>query len=175
MRHTVVVSEDFAPGPLPGRLYVVDAAPDALWIRDGDARAVARLSVAPGGEVSSAAGNWRVEAERQGRGWVVVARELVLGEPVGCAYPRRWLNAFDLWVAPEQEYRLRENPFSGTWIVRGDLGEIARFTPGSARTIALAESVVPDPRLALVILLAYQAIRYSEIIPDAGSIADGGG
>ncbi|HET7049813.1 MAG TPA: hypothetical protein VFI54_16245 [Solirubrobacteraceae bacterium] len=144
-----------------------------MSIHDGDARAVARLSVVPGGELSSAAGCWRVAVERQGRGWVVVARELVSQEPVGCAYPRGWLNSFDLWAAPEWEYRLREKPFLGSWILRGEFGEVARFKRGRAWTIALAESVIPDPRLALVILLAYEAIRYGELIPTATSAGGG--
>lgn len=70
------------------------------------------------------------------------------------------------------QYRLRAKPFAGTSILRGELGEIARFGPGVRRTITLAEAVTPDPRLTLVVLLAYEAIRYSEQIPDA---AVGGG
>ena len=169
MRHTAVVTEDFA-GLVPGRRCVVHAALDGVWVRDGRARVVARLPVTPGGQVSSAADCWRVAVERQGRGWVVVAREPVREEPVGCAYPRWWLTAFDLWVAPEREYRLREKPFSGTWILRGELGEIARFTSGRERTIVLAESVTADPQLALVVLLAFEAIRYSGLVP-AGAAA----
>ena len=81
-----VVSENFA-GLSPGRTYLTRPTPDGLWIRDDDGRAVARLPMSPGGEVSSAADSWQVAAERQGRGWVVVARQLLSEDPVGCAYP----------------------------------------------------------------------------------------
>jgi hypothetical protein len=173
IRQTAVVSEDFA-GLASGRRYAVQASPDGLSIRGAHARAVAHLPVTPGGEVSSAEGRWQVAAERQGRGWVVVAPDLVHEEPVGCAYPRWWLKAFDLWVAREGEYRLREKAFSGTWILRGELGEIARFTSGRERTIVLAESVTPEPRLALVILLAYEATRYTGLFPTI-TVAAGAG
>jgi hypothetical protein len=168
------VTEDFAR-LLPGRTYSTRATPDGLWICDGDRRAVARLPVTPGGEVSSAADSWQIAVERQGRGWVVVARELVSEEPVGCAYPRGWLKGFDLWVAPEREYRLRAKPFSGLRILRGELGEIARFTPGFKRPLVVAESVTPDPRLTLVVLLAYEATRYDEQIPVGVGVGGGGG
>ena len=92
----------------------------------------------------------------------------------GAPIPRWWLKAFDLWVAPEGEYRLHEKAFSGTWILRGELGEIARFTSGRERTIAVAESVTPEPRLALVILLAYEATRYSGLFPTV-TVAPGAG
>ena len=164
VRHTAVVTEDFA-NLVAGRRYVAHVSPGGIWLRGAYARAAAHLPMTPGGEVSSAAGCWQVAAERQGRGWVVVARDLVREEPVGCAYMRWWLKAFDLWVAPEQDYRLREKPFSGTWILRGELGEIARFTSGRERAIVLAKSVSPDPKLALVILLAHEAIRYSALFP----------
>jgi hypothetical protein len=167
------VSEEFA-GVSPGRTYLTRQTPDGLWIRDGDGRAVARLPVSPGGEVSSAAGSWQVAVERLSRGWVVVAREPVSEEPVGCGYPRGGLKRFDLWVAPEQEYQLRAKPFSGLRILRGELGEIARFTPGLKRTIVVVESVTPDPRLTLVILLAYEAIRYDEQIPGGAGVGAGG-
>jgi hypothetical protein len=168
------MSEDFA-GLSPGRTYSTRATPDGLLICDSDERAVARLPVTPGGEVSAAVDRWQVAVERRGRGWVVVARELVSEEPVGCAYPRGWLKGFDLWVAPEREYQLRAKPFSGLRILRGELGEIARFTPGLKRTIVVAEAVTPDPRLTLVVLLAHEAIRYDEQIPVDVAVGGGGG
>jgi hypothetical protein len=67
---------------------------------------------------------------------------------------------------------LREKPLSASWILRGELGEVARFVPGRSRTIALAETLTPEPHVALLILLAYEAIRYNELIPDT---AGGGG
>ena len=167
----MIVSDDFV-GLVPGRRYVTDVMPDGMWIRDGDAHPVARLPLLPGGEVCSATGCWRVEVERPRRRWMVVARELVSDEPVGCAYPRGFVDAFDLWAAPEREYRLREKLFSTTWILRGELGEIARLTAGTRGTIALSESVTPDPQLALVILLSYEAIRYDGQIP---GVSSGGG
>ena len=159
------MAESFT-GLFPGRQYVASAGPDGVWIRDGDSRAVAYLPVTPGGVVESAAGRWRVAVERPRRGWVVVARSLTSEEPVACAYPRGWPNGFKLGVAPEQEYRLRAKPFAGTSILRGELGEIARFGPGLRRAVTLAEAVTPDPRLTLVVLLAYEAIRYSAQIPE---------
>ena len=155
---------------VPGQVYVVDTAADGVWLRGDDGRAAARLPVTPGGAVASGSGGWWIAAERQGQRGVVVAREPTGDQPVGCAYPSGWLNRFDLWVAPDREYRLREKPWSASWILRGDLGELARFVPGRSRRIALAETLTPEPHVALLILLACQAIRYIKLIPntDAG-------
>jgi hypothetical protein len=115
IRQTAVVSEDFA-GLASGRRYAVQASPDGLSIRGAHARAVAHLPVTPGGEVSSAEGRWQVAAERQGRGWVVVARDLVHEEPVGCAYPRWWLCQ---WPSSSPHWRPQNSPlvaiFSPRW------------------------------------------------------------
>jgi hypothetical protein len=39
----------------------------------------------------------------------------------------------------------------------------------------VAECVTPDPRLTLVVLLAYEAIRYREQIPVDVGVGRGGG
>jgi hypothetical protein len=64
---------------------------------------------------------------------------------------------------------------SGIRILRGELGEIARFTPGFKRPIVVAESVTPDPRLTLVVLLAHEAIRYDEQMPADVGVGWAGG
>jgi hypothetical protein len=114
-----------------------------------------------------------IGVERQ-RGWLVVAREPASQEPVGCAYPRSLRNAFDVWIAPDRSYRLRAKAFTGAWILRGQDGTLARFTPGKDRTISVAETIVPDPQLALVVLLAHEAIRFDETIPHVTSATGGG-
>ena len=126
---------------MAGQEYAVDRVPDGTRIRDAQSRVVALLPTTPGGDVRSGNGSWMIGVERQ-RGWLVVAREPVSQEPVGCAYPRSLRNAFDVWVAPDRSYRLRAKAFTGAWILRGQDGALARFTPGKDRIISVAETIV---------------------------------
>jgi hypothetical protein len=149
---------------------------DGVELRDASGAAVAQLGHGPGGEVATAEGRWHVGVERQGHGWVIVFRDPSTEEPAACAYPRGVLSAYDLWLAPEDTYRLRENPISNVWTLRRDRTKLVRIS-GTApeRSVLVLDAVVPDARLGLAIVLAYETIRYDDSIPHLQGGGGGGG
>ena len=134
----------------------------------------------PGSDgVRAARSRSRTDAGRPGLsgrasgGWVIVFRDPRTEEPVACAYPRGVLSAYDLWVAPDETYRLRENPLTNAWTPCRDRSKLARMTGRApARSVAVLDAIVPDPQLALVIVLGYETTQDFTTIPQVG---DGGG
>jgi hypothetical protein len=160
---------------VPGGSYDLNVGADVLAIRDSRSLIVAQLPVAIGGLVRARGGEWSISAERRRRGWAVVAREPRSGEIVASASPRWWPSTYGLRLGIEDDYRLRQNQISSTWIVRKGRNRVATFTSGSDEKIEVSEAIVPNPNLTLVLLLAYETIRYDRVIPAVGAASGGGG
>jgi hypothetical protein len=176
VRETVEVSDSMPKAItatlLPEATYEVGWDAIGLVISDERSRPVARLPPAVGGEVDSHFGRWRIAAERRGKGWVVIARDVAAAEPAASARTRWWPSRYSIEVRQDGEYRLGQHPLSGAWALRKGPQQVARFSAGVPDRIETAEALVPSAEFTLAVLLSYETIRYERAIPFA---ALGGG
>jgi hypothetical protein len=168
------VTDDFAPG----RRYVVvpDPAPGDVTkgdrphlVVDDDDRVVAWLPGGlMGGDVVTRAGTWTIAAERVRHGWAVFARNPGDRREVARARPLWLPRAYTIDVPPEGRYRLRGNPITHSWTLRGPAGRVAHLVPGRfyVESIETFDTPLSAPPLALLLALALELDRMETTIPE---------
>ncbi len=170
------MSEGFGARFAPGERYELAIDADGAELQDATGHVAARFAVSPPGEVATAGGRWRSSVERPRFGWVIVFRAPHTDEPVACAYPRAGLSSYDLWIAPDDTYRLRANLLTHVWTLRRGRTKLARISGRAPqRAVTVLEALIPDAQLALAVVLAYETIRYDDLIPAVGGGGGGGG
>jgi hypothetical protein len=153
-----------------------------IALEDIGSRTIGRLEIVPGGtapldswRADTYGRRWRLDAEGRGSSWGFHAREVSSDNVVASAHRRRWrLGSYDIWMAPDRQFRLRccylrDGALSneiGDRIATIGLGGRA----GYVKTWLAAKS--EEPALALLLLLTVRVALFEQAsrvpLPSAG-------
>jgi hypothetical protein len=135
----------------------------AIALKDTRSRTVGRLELLPGGTVpfdpwraETSGRRWRIDAEGRDRSWGFHARELSSDTVIASARRRRWqLGSYNIWMAPDRQFRLRCSSLSDGALRNGTGDRVATIglggRAGYVKTWPAANS--EEPALALLLLL----------------------
>jgi hypothetical protein len=144
----------------------------AIALNDIRSRTVGRLELLPGGtapfdpwraEVSGR--RWRIDAEGRRRSWEFHARDVSSDTVIASARRRRWrVGTYDIWMAPDREFRLRCSSLHDGALRNGIGDRIATIglggRAGYVKTWPAAKS--EEPALALLLLLTVRVALFEQ-------------
>ena len=136
----------------------------AIALKDIRSRTVGRLELLPGGtapfdswRAETSGRRWRIDAEGPATSWGFHAREVSSDTVIASARRRRrWrLGSYDIWMAPDRQFRLRCSSLCDGALRNGIGDRIATIglggRAGYVKTWPAAKS--EEPALALLLLL----------------------
>jgi hypothetical protein len=159
----------------------------AIALKDIRSRTVGRLELVPGGtapfdswRAETSGRRWRIDAEGPGGSWAFHAREVSSDNVIASAHRRRhrWrLGSYDIWMAPDRQFRLRCSYLRDGALCNQIGDRIATIglggRAGYVKTWPAAKS--EEPALALLLLLILRVALFEQASRVALPSAGGGG
>ena len=157
----------------------------AIALKDIRSRTVGRLELLPGGtapfdswRAETSGRRWRIDAEGRGSSWGFHAREVSSDTVIASARRRRrWrLGSYDIWMAPDRQFRLRCSSLRDG-ALRNAIGDrIATIgLGGRAGYVKTWPAAKSEPALALLLLLTVRVALFEQASRVALPSAGGGG
>ena len=157
----------------------------AIALKDIRSRTVGRLELLPGGtapfdswRAETSGRRWRIDAEGRASNWGFHAREVSSDTVIASARRRRWrLGGYDIWMAPDRQFRLRCSSLRDGALRNGIGDRIATIglggRAGYVKTWPAAKS--EEPPLALLLLLTVRVAVFEQATRVPLPSAVGGG
>jgi hypothetical protein len=157
----------------------------AIAVEDIRSGTIGRLELVPGGtapfdswRAETCGQRWRIDVEGGRNSWGFHARDVSSDNVIASAHRRRWrLGSYDIWMAPDRQFRLRCSSLRDGALRNGIGDRIATIglggRAGYVKTRPAAKS--EERALALLLLLTVRVALFEQASRIALPTAGGGG